>query len=50
MIWELGFFKSIRLKVNMLVQLEFQLAYYDVAVQHVNRYAMGTLSKQVMLE
>ena len=44
-IWEDGgvhtFPKGISPKVNVIVQLEFELAYYDVAVQHVSHYAMG---------
>ena len=28
--------------VNVKAQLEFKLTYYDVAVQHVSPYAMGT--------
>ena len=30
--------KSIILKVNVTVLLEFELAYNDIAVQHVNHY------------
>ena len=29
--------------MNVIVWLEFKFAYYDVAVQHVSYYAMGTL-------
>ena len=35
------FLKCICLKVNAIVRLEFELAYYDVAVQLVSRYVMG---------
>ena len=31
---------GISLKVNALVQLEFELVYDDIAVQHVNHYAL----------
>ena len=34
--------KSISSKVNAQVPLEFELAYYDVAFQHINYYAIGT--------
>ena len=34
--------KGISLKVGVIAWLEFELAYYDVAVQHVNHYATGT--------
>ena len=30
--------------MNAVERLEFELAYYDVAVQHVSQYATGTLS------
>ena len=33
--------KGIRLKVNVIVQLEFELTYCDVAVQHVSHYTIG---------
>ena len=33
------FSKGISLKVNVKVQVEFKLAYYDVTVQHINHYA-----------
>ena len=35
--------KVFSLKVNVIAQLEFKLANYEVRVQHVNHYAMGTL-------
>ena len=34
-----GFAKGISTKVNVTVQLEFEIAYYDVAFQEVNHYA-----------
>ena len=34
--------KSISLKVNVIVRLEFELAYYNVADQHVNHYTKST--------
>ena len=34
--------KDIILKVNVIVWLEFEFAYYNVAVQHVNYYATET--------
>ena len=33
--------KGIKLKVNVIARLEFELAYYDAAVQKVRHYAMG---------
>ena len=33
---------SIGLKVNMIVQLEFKLAYYDVTVKQISFYAIGS--------
>ena len=36
------FAKNISSKVNVIAQLELELAYYDFAVQHVNHYATGT--------
>ena len=29
-------------KINIIAQLKFELAYYDIAVQHVNHYTMVT--------
>ena len=37
------FLKGISLKVNVTVWLKFELAYYDVAVQHVSHYTMEPL-------
>ena len=39
-----NFAKGINPKVNVIVRLEFELAYYDVTVQHISQYAMGTPS------
>ena len=33
------------LKVNVIEWLEFELAYCDITVQHVNHYAMKTLGR-----
>ena len=30
--------KGISLKGNEIVQLKFELAYYDIAIQHINYY------------
>ena len=38
--WVHTFPKGISLKVNVIVQLEFELVLYDATVQHVNHYAM----------
>ncbi len=32
------------LKVNIIAQLEFELSFYDFAVQHFSHYTMGTPS------
>ena len=37
-----AFLKSITLKMNVIVQLEFELTYYDVTIQHISDYATGT--------
>ena len=34
--------KDIRLKVNVIAQLEFELTYYEVILQHVNHDTTGT--------
>ena len=34
--------KCTDVKVNVIARCEFALAYNDVAVQHVNYYALGT--------
>ena len=36
------FLRSISPKVNVIVQQEFELSYYDVAVRHVNHGVTGT--------
>ena len=38
-----AFPKGISLKVNVIVQLEFEFVYYDLVIQHFNHYAGGTL-------
>ena len=35
--------KGISLKVNVIVQLKFELIYYDVGVQYICHYATETL-------
>ena len=35
--------RGISPKVNIIAQLEFELTYYDIVVQHVNHYATETL-------
>ena len=37
-----SFLKDVSPKVNIVAWLEFELAYYNVSLQHVNHYAMGT--------
>ena len=39
--WIYSFLEGNSLKVNLKVRLEFELAYYDVAVQHFNHYTTG---------
>ena len=34
--------KCISLEVNVIARLEFELAYYDLTVQHVNHYSTRT--------
>ena len=43
-----AFPKGICQKVNVIALLEFELTYYNVAAQHVNNYAMGTLSSIII--
>ena len=38
------FSKDIRSRVNKIALLEFELAYYDVAVQQISQHVMGTPS------
>ena len=49
--WDKGihtFPKGISLKVNAIMLLEFELAYYNVTAQHVSHYTRGnTLLQQV---
>ena len=42
--------KGISLKFNVIVRLEFKIAYYDVAVQHVSYYATGTTPSEKYLK
>ena len=44
------FLKVINPKVNIIVQLEFELAYYDVTVQHINYYTMWTIVNATSLK
>ena len=39
------FSKCICPKLNVIVRLEFELAYYDVVVENVNYYSTGTFPK-----
>ena len=41
-----AFPKRIHLKVTMIAQLDFKLAYFEVTVQHFNHYAIGTLQSR----
>ena len=36
------FLKGICPKVNVIARLEFELAFFDVAFEHVNHYTTGT--------
>ena len=36
------FSKGIRPKVNVIAELEFELAYYNVPIKHVSHYAQET--------
>ena len=36
-----AFPRDISSKVNVIPRLEFDLAYYDVGVQHISNYTMG---------
>ena len=41
---------SISLKVNVIARIEFELAYYDVAIQPLKHYATGTsLGKRIVV-
>ena len=37
------FLKGINLKVNVIVQLEVELAYFEAAIQHFSHYATESL-------
>ena len=37
-----GFLKGISQKVKVMARLEFELAYFEVAVQHFSHYTMET--------
>ena len=43
------FNKGISPKVKIITRLEFELAYYDVAVRHVNHYTTGTPPNSALL-
>ena len=45
----MSFPQDIRSKVNIIAGLEFELAYKDIAVQHVSHYATGTLPPVIYL-
>ena len=38
----LTFLKDITLKVNVIVQPEFEVVYYDATVKHFRHYVTGT--------
>ena len=38
------------LKVNIIAQLKFELAYYDVTVQQVSHFTLGTLPVIIYLQ
>ena len=44
-----AFLKGISPKVNVIVQLEFKLAYYDFTVQYFNHFAMGPPFKLIII-
>ena len=37
-----AFLKGISLELNIIVSLEFEHPYYDIAVLHISQHAMGT--------
>ena len=41
-----AFYKDISLKMNIIAQLEFELACFKVAVRHFNYYTMGSPQKR----
>ena len=42
-----AFLKSVRAKLNVIGQIEFELTYNDVAVQYVSHYALETPSRHL---
>ena len=40
------FLSYISKKVNVIAQLEFELAHYDAVVWHLSHYTMGTPQKE----
>ena len=42
--------KGICLKVNVMVRLEFELVYFDIAVEYVKHSAMGTSQTRFSLD
>ena len=36
--------------MNLLALLEFELAYYDIVVQHISHYATGIIPKKVLIK
>ena len=42
-----AFLKDISLKVNTIAWLEFELAYYDVAVRHISHNITETHAEQI---
>ena len=47
--WFHAFLKLVSLSVNVIAQLEFELAYYDVIIQLVSLYAMRTPLQKVKI-
>ena len=42
--------KGISPKMNIIAQLEFELAYYNVTVQHISHYIMGFPANHTLLD
>ena len=42
-----AFSKGMNLKMNVIAGLEFELAYYDLAVLHVSHYTMSNRSSKL---
>ena len=42
------FSKDISPKVNVIEEVEFEIAYYDVLVKYVNHYTTGTFPGKVV--